>query len=76
MVKYSGFAEKRAYSQEFMGINPKYLTIAQPGGISCEISSFRNSHSLLGLREGGHNLFRKGVSFMSVQGPRFMVYSS
>ena len=47
VIKYSGFAGKVADSYGLMGVNPKYLITAESGGISSEISSLRNSHSLL-----------------------------
>jgi len=46
VVKYLEFAGKGADSYELRGINTKYLTTTEPSGISLEISSFRNSHSL------------------------------
>jgi hypothetical protein len=30
-----------------MGVNPKYLTTAKPGGIVSEISPFENCHDLV-----------------------------
>ncbi|HUU41239.1 MAG TPA: hypothetical protein VMW42_09870 [Desulfatiglandales bacterium] len=33
VVKYSGFADKVADSHELSGVNPKYLTTAESGGI-------------------------------------------
>jgi hypothetical protein len=47
VIKYSGFAGKVADSYGLMGINPEYLITEESGGISFDISSFRNSHSLL-----------------------------
>jgi hypothetical protein len=46
VAKYLEFAEKSAGFYEPIGINFKYLATAEPSGISFEISSFRNSHSL------------------------------
>jgi hypothetical protein len=47
VVKYLGFEDKGADFYELRGVNPKYLTTAELIGISFEISSLRNSHSLL-----------------------------
>jgi len=47
VVKYLEFVKKREDSHKFIGVNPKYLTTTESGGISFEISSFRNSHILL-----------------------------
>jgi len=46
VTKYLGFAEKNADSHKLRGVNPKYLITTESGGISVEISSFRNNHSL------------------------------
>ncbi len=46
MVKYLMFAEKNADSYGLSGINTKYFTTTESIGISFEILSFRNSHSL------------------------------
>jgi hypothetical protein len=47
VVKYLVFAEEGKNSYGLSGINTKYFTTQGFGGISYEISSFRNSHSLL-----------------------------
>ena len=47
VIKYSGFAGKGADLYGLMGVNPEYLITAEFTGISFEISSLRNSHSLL-----------------------------
>jgi hypothetical protein len=47
MAKYLAFAGKDANSHKLKGINTKYLATTELSGISFEISSFRNSHSLL-----------------------------
>ena len=46
-IKYLEFAKKGADFYEPGGINYKYLITAESGGISFEISPFKNTHSLL-----------------------------
>jgi hypothetical protein len=46
VVKYLVFAWKGAESYGLMGTNTKYFITKESGGISFEISFFRNSHSL------------------------------
>jgi hypothetical protein len=38
VVKYLRFAQSKADFKKFRGINPKYLTTIDPGGIPKEIS--------------------------------------
>ena len=44
VVKYLGFNTPFADSKGLCGANPKYLTTAEHGGISFDISPFRNTH--------------------------------
>jgi hypothetical protein len=47
VVKYLVFAEKNADPYGLSGINTKYFITKEFSGISFEISSFRNIHSLI-----------------------------
>jgi hypothetical protein len=44
VIKYLGFNRAFADFKGLCGANPKYLTTAEQGGISFEISPFRNTH--------------------------------
>ena len=79
VIKYLRFAEKNADSHKLRRVNPKYLTTAEPSGISFEISSFRNSHSLPqacieSFKEPG--TLKKRVDFSEVTGGRAPSFSN
>jgi len=79
VVKYLVFAGKGADSYGLSGINTKYLITAEPSGISFEISSFRNSHSLFKAciePFGKSGALKKRVAFSEVTGGRALSFSN